>query len=186
MKEILGISEEFDEDDLYTALDWLGDNQEQIEYKLYKQYVSKHGKPPALVLYDVTSSYFEGDKNELSAYGYNRDKKKGKKQIVIGLLTSNTGEPLAVRVFKGNTTDCTTVSSQIAILKSKLEIKEVVFVGDKGMVKSGGKKELTVESWHYITSIGKMKIRKLITLGAFQYDLFEEELQEVFYRHVPK
>lgn len=181
VKEVLGIEKGFDEDDLYKSLDWLCKNQNQVERKLYKKYVSQHGNPPALVLYDVTSSYFEGDKNALASYGYNRDKKKGKKQIVIGLLTSETGEPLAIRVFKGNTTDCSTVSDQIEVLKQELGIKEVVFIGDKGMVKSTGKKSLTKESWRYITSIGKMEIRKLMKEGVIQYDLFEEKLQEVSY-----
>ena len=97
--EILGLPA-FDEDDLYEALDWLGTQQDVIEKKLYRAYVQRTGHLPILVLYDVTSSYFEGDKNELAAYGYNRDGKKHKKQIVIGLLTGPDGEPLAVTVFK--------------------------------------------------------------------------------------
>ena len=80
--EILGLPA-FDEDDLYEALDWLGTQQNAIEKTLYRAYVQRTGQPPILVLYDVTSSYFEGDKNELAAYGYNRDGKKHKKQIVI-------------------------------------------------------------------------------------------------------
>ena len=181
-QEVLGINQGFDENALYKALDWLEEHQEEIEERLYKTYVSKHEKPPALVLYDVTSSYFEGQDNELSAYGYNRDKKKGKKQIVIGLLTSETGEPLAVRVFKGNTTDCSTVVEQIEILKNKLGIEQVVFVGDKGMLKSKGKEALDEESWHYITSIGKREIEKLLKEGAIQYGLFDEDVEEVFHQ----
>ena len=82
--------EEFDEDDLYAALDWLASQQERIERELYRAYVKEQGQPPVLVLYDVTSSYFEGECNELGQYGYNRDGKRGKRgkqQIVIGLLT---------------------------------------------------------------------------------------------------
>ncbi len=102
VKEVLGLNF-FDEDDLYSALDWMEENQETIEQKLYKRYVKDNGAPPVLVLYDVTSSYLEGEMNELAEYGYNRDKKKGKKQIVIGLLTDPDGEPLSTEVFRGNT-----------------------------------------------------------------------------------
>ncbi len=92
VSDILGL-EEFDENDLYEALDWLETEQTRIEKRLYEAYVKDHGEPPAIVLYDVTSSYFEGEHNELADYGYNRDGKKGKKQIVIGLLTGADGEP---------------------------------------------------------------------------------------------
>ena len=140
--EVLGIGQ-FDEDDLYEALDWLAGNQERIENTLYRTYLNKVGKPPVLVLYDVTSSYLEGECNELAEYGHNRDGKKGKKQIVIGLLTADDGEPLAVKVFKGNTADPVTVADQVEILKNRFKIEELVFVGDRGMVKSKGKAALT-------------------------------------------
>jgi hypothetical protein len=140
--EVLGIAP-FDEDDLYEALDWLAQNQQRIENKLYRTYVKQVGKPPVLVLYDVTSSYFEGEHNELAEYGYNRDGKKGKKQVVIGLLTADDGEPLAVKLFKGNTADPVTVADQIEILTHRFKIDEVVFVGDRGMVKSKGKEALS-------------------------------------------
>ena len=116
----------FDEDDLYAALDWLATQQERIETALYQIYVKDHGAPPALVLYDVTSSYFEGECNELAKYGYNRDGKRGKKQIVIGLLTADDGEPLAIRVFDGNTSDPTTVATQIELLKTQFGVTEVI------------------------------------------------------------
>jgi hypothetical protein len=134
--------EAFDEDDLYAALDWLASQQERIERELYQAYVKAQGQPPVLVLYDVTSSYFEGECNELGQYGYNRDGKRGKQQIVIGLLTAEDGEPLAVRVFAGNTADPTTVASQITILKEQFGIAEVVMVGDRGMIKAKGKAAL--------------------------------------------
>jgi hypothetical protein len=110
--DMLGV-EGFDEDDLYAALDWLASQQARIERELYQADVQRRGQPPVLVLYDVTSSYFEGECNELGQYGYNRDSKRGKRQIVIGLLTAADGEPLAVRVFEGNTADPATVASQI-------------------------------------------------------------------------
>jgi transposase len=129
--EVLGL-DRFDEEDLYRALDWLADEQPRLEQRLYRRYVKQQGQPPVLVLYDVTSSYLEGQCNELAEYGYNRDGKKGKQQIVIGLLTAADGEPLAVKVFPGNTTDCTTVAAQIETLKQRFSIAEVVFVGDRG------------------------------------------------------
>jgi hypothetical protein len=92
VQEVLGLGA-FDEDDLYEALDFALQNQERIEDQLYREYVKQKGAAPALVLYDVTSVYLEGEHNELGQYGYNRDKKRGKKQIVVGLLTGADGEP---------------------------------------------------------------------------------------------
>jgi transposase len=176
--EVLGLSS-FDEDDLYEALDWLATQQETIEKNLYRAYVQRTGQPPVLVLYDVTSSYFEGEKNELAAYGYNRDGKKGKKQIVIGLLTAPDGEPLAVTVFTGNTTDPTTVAAQIEIVKTRFKIAEVVFVGDRGMVKAKGKTALTDQGLRYITALTDPQIRKLLKKDVIQLNLFDETAQEV-------
>ena len=90
VKAVLGLGR-FDEDDLYEALEWAASEQEAIEQRLYRDYVKRTGQTPALVLYDVTSSYLEGEHNELGDYGYNRDGKKGKKQIVIGLCTPGMG-----------------------------------------------------------------------------------------------
>ncbi len=94
---------------LYNNLDWLCKHQEQIEEILWLKRSNK--KMRQLFLYDVTSSYLEGEYNELSAYGYNRDKKKGTKQIVIGLLSDESGDPVAIRVFAGNTNDTRTFAS---------------------------------------------------------------------------
>ena len=142
VSEVVGLAS-FDEDDLYAALDDLCARQEKIERALYHQYQRRSGKqPPRLFLYDVTSSYLEGERNELGAFGYNRDGKKGKLQIVIGLLTDAAGEPLAVRVFEGNRSDPTTVAEQIKIVKEQFQVEELVFVGDRGMVKSKGKQAL--------------------------------------------
>ena len=134
--------EAFDENDLYAAMDWLAVEQTRIEQQLYQRYVEDNGTPPAIVLYDATSSYFEGEQNELATYGYNRDGKKGKLQIVIGLLSGADGEPLAVRVFEGNTADPNTVATQIELLKQQFGVAEVVFIGDRGMLKAIGKAAL--------------------------------------------
>jgi transposase len=132
-----------------------------------------------LVLYDVTSSYFEGECNELGQFGYNRDGKRGKQQIVIGLLTAADGEPLAVRVFEGNTADPTTVSSQITLLKEQFGLTEVVMVGDRGMIKAKGKAALSAEGWRYITALTDAQVRTLLKQGVLQPDLFDVHLCEV-------
>jgi hypothetical protein len=172
-------TEAFDEDDLYAALDWLAGQQERIEQDLYQDHVKRHGKPPALVLYDVTSSYFEGESNELGQYGYNRDGKQGKLPIVIGLLTAEDGDPLAVRVFEGNTADPVTVAEQITILKERLGITEVVMVGDRGMIKAKGKDALSAEGFRYITALTDAQVRSLLGQGVLQPDLFDTHLCEV-------
>ncbi len=176
--DVLGV-DEFDEDDLYAALDWLASEQERIERELYQAYVKRKGEPPVLVLYDVTSSYFEGEHNELGEYGYNRDGKRGKRQIVIGLLTAEDGEPLAVRVFEGNTSDPTTVASQIVLLKAQFGIAEVVMVGDRGMIKAKGKAALSAEGWRYITALTDAQVRTFLKHGVLQADLFDAHLCEV-------
>jgi len=171
--------EAFDEDDLYAALDWLASQQERIERELYQAYVKAQGQPPVLVLYDVTSSYFEGECNELGQYGYNRDGKRGKQQIVIGLLTAEDGEPLAVRVFEGNTADPTTVASQITILKEQFGMAEVVMVGDRGMIKAQGKAALSAQGFRYITALTDAQVRTFLKEGVLQTDLFDAPLCEV-------
>ena len=171
--------EAFDEDDLYAALDWLASQQERIERELYQAYVKAQGQPPVLVLYDVTSSYFEGECNELGQYGYNRDGKRGKQQIVIGLLTAEDGEPLAVRVFEGNTADPTTVASQITILKEQFGMAEVVMVGDRGMIKAQGKAALSAQGLRYITALTDAQVRTFLKEGVLQTDLFDAPLCEV-------
>jgi len=170
--DVLG-AEGFDEDDLYAALDWLAGQQERIERELYQDHVKRHGKPAALVLYDVTSSDFEGESNELGQYGYNRDGKKGKLQIVIGLLTAEDGDPLAVRVFEGNTADPATVAAQITILKEQFGVAEVVMVGDRGMIKAKGKAALSAEGFRYITALTDGQVRTLLGQGVLQPDLFD-------------
>ena len=175
--DVLGLGE-FDEDGLYAALDWLAGQQERVERELYQDHVKRHGMPPALVLYDVTSSYFEGECNALAEYGYNRDGKKGKPQIVIGLLTAEDGDPLAVRVFEGNTADPSTVAAQIAILKDRFGIAEVVMVGDRGMIKAKGKAALSAEGFRYITALTDAQVRTLLRQGVLQPDLFDTHLCE--------
>ena len=176
--EVLGVGS-FDEDDLYHTLDAVAQRQEHIEQALYRRYVQRQGRKPVVFLYDVTSSYLEGAQNALGAYGYNRDGKKGKRQIVVGLLTDEAGEPFAVRVFEGNTADPSTVSTPIAILKQRFHVEEVVFVGDRGMVKAKGKAMLAAERLRYITALTEPQIRTLLKRGVVQLGQFAEQVSEV-------
>ena len=176
IKEVFGFDKYFNEDDMYESLKWLSSEQSRIEKELWFE---KKGRGKPLFLYDITSSYVEGDKNELAEYGYNRDKKQGKKQIVIGLMTDREGDPISVEVFKGATRDNATVAAQLKKAKEEFGIKEVIFVGDKGMLKSEQIEKITGEKWYYITTITKPQIRKLIKEDILQYELFDEKLCEV-------
>ena len=118
-----------------------------------------------LYLHDVTSSYLEGQHNELGSFGYNRDKKRGKQQIVIGLLTDCDGYPVATRVFKGNTNDGRTVNEQIEVLRSQFKCESVTLVGDRSMLKTP-QVEALPEGFSYITVINKPTIERLIKEGG--------------------
>ena len=173
--EILGIKR-LDEDDLYENLAWLAEHQERIEKQLFE--VRFHGVTPTLFLYDVTSSYLEGDKNQLATWGYNRDKKKGKKQIVVGLLTGPDGLPVAVRVFEGNTVDTKTVAEQVRTLARGFGVKNVTLVGDRGMLK-GPQIDALPDDFRYVTAISKPQIQKMLSEGTFQMELFSDKVCEV-------
>jgi|WetSurSiteA1Bulk_404760.scaffolds.fasta_scaffold23404_1 hypothetical protein len=172
--DVLGLGR-FDEDDLYANLDWLSENQPGIEDRLFLKKAGAHG----VYLYDVTSSYLEGTENELSAFGYNRDGKKGKRQIVIGLLCDESGTPLSVEVFAGNTRDTRTFAGQVKKAAARFGGKEVTFVGDRGMIKSEEIKDLGDYGFHYITAITKPQIETLLKSGLIQMSLFDQELAEV-------
>lgn len=174
--DILGISEGFSEDDLYRNLDWLQENQKRIQKRLFET-LSKE-KKPSLFLYDVTSSYLEGDQNEYGAYGYNRDGKKGKKQIVLGLLCTQEGDPVSVEVFSGNTNDLKTFQSQVRRAAEEYGCEDVTFVGDRGMIKKGQIEDLAAEGFHYITAITKPQIEGLLQSGVLQMSLFDEKVCE--------
>jgi hypothetical protein len=174
--DILGL-EAFNEGHLYSNLAWLSEQQEAIEKRLFRQ---RYGSAtPQLFLYDVTSSYLEGVQNVLAAFGYNRDGKEGKRQLVIGLLTGPEGTPVAVRVFEGNTPDTQTVAEQVYTLADSFGVEGVTVVGDRGMLKQAEIDLLSEERFHYITAITKPQIKKLLREGVFQMELFEEKLCEV-------
>src|SRR5260221_2023582 len=127
--EVLGLGP-VDEDELYVALDWLGERQEAIEKALAR----KHLHDGTLVLYDVSSSYVEGRCCELARLGYNRDGKKGKLQIVYGPLCAADGCPVAIEVFEGDTGDPRTLAAQIDKVKKRFALERVALVGDRGMI----------------------------------------------------
>jgi len=174
--DVLGLGP-FDEDALYDNLDWLAARQAPVEDQLFAQHTKT--KSVSLFLYDVTSSYVEGTHNELAAFGYNRDGKKGKLQIVVGLLCDEDGHPVSIEVFPGNTHDPHTVASQVAKLKERFGVQAITFVGDRGMIKSQQIDDLAQQGFHYITAITKPQIEKLLRTGTFQMALFEQELAEV-------
>lgn len=169
----------FTEDDLYNVLDWLADHQERIEDQLFHAKYPTPKERPRLYLYDVTSSYVEGEKNELADWGYNRDKKKGKRQIVIGLLGDEEGDPVSVDVFKGKTQDPRTFHSQILKVVHRFKCTHVVMVGDRGMIKGPQIEDLKNFKLHYITAITKPQIRKLVKKGLIQMSLFDTTLCEL-------
>jgi transposase len=166
-----------DEVELYRALDWLGARQAAIEGALAR----RHLKDGALVLYDVSSSWLEGRCCELARFGYSRDGKKGKLQIVYGLLCAADGCPVAVEVFEGNTADPMTLSAQIDKLKERFGLSRVVLVGDRGMITSARiRDELRPAGLDWITALRAPQIRALVDAGAFQLSLFDErDLAEI-------
>ena len=160
-----------DEDELYTALDWLAVRQPAIELALAKYHLTGG----TLVLYDVSSSYLEGRCCPLAQYGYNRDRKRGKLQIVYGLLCARNGCPIAIEVFEGSTADPTTLTSQVTKLKERFGLDHVVLVGDRGMITQARVTEnLTKAGLDWITALRAPAIKALRDAGALQMSLFDE------------
>jgi hypothetical protein len=178
--DVLGMSRGFDENDLYDNLGWLQEHQEQIELSLFRTRQKGREKQRELFLYDVTSSYFEGVCNALADWGYNRDGKKGKKQVVVGLLCDELGEPVSVEVFRGNTSDLKTFANQIAKVAGRFGCERVTMVGDRGMIKSAQIEQLKErEGFYYITALTKPQIETLIHGGVVQLSWFDEKICDV-------
>ena len=171
----------FIEDDLYRNLDWLASRQMMIENCLFK--LRKAHFSCQLFLYDVTSSYLEGECNEFGEFGYNRDKKKGKKQIVIGLLTDHEGDPVSVQVFHGNTSDNTTVLEQIQKIIVRFGVKRSIFVGDRGMLKGPQLKEIGDQAEH-ITALTTPQMRTLINKQVFTLEMFQDKAHTVHHEEL--
>jgi transposase len=172
---VLSLKKGFTEDSLYRNLTWIANNQIKIEDKLF----IKNKRDTTLFLYDVTSSYLEGENNALAEWGYNRDGKKGKKQIVVGLLADSDGNPVATEVFRGNTNDLATFHSQIEKVKHRFGCRHVTFVGDRGMIKSGQIENLEKHGFHYITALTRKQIETLVRKQIIQYELFDNPICEI-------
>ena len=176
VKEILQVGS-FDEDDLYAALEDLQQRQESIEAALAPKAAAPSAR--AIYLYDVTSVYFEGLENELADFGYNRDGKKGKKQLVAGLLTDGKGEPISIELYRGNTGDPPTFLDAVQKLKVRFGAEEVALVGDRGMIKRLGKAALGEAKFCYVTALTDPQIRALLAKKGLQLELFEDQPAEV-------
>jgi hypothetical protein len=159
-----------DEDDLYEAMDWLVARQQQIEDRLAR----RHLKDGELVLYDVSSSYFEGRSCELARLGYSRDQKRGTPQIIYGLLCDRPGRPICVEVFSGELHDDKTLPSQIGKLKARFGLDRVVVVSDRGMVTKANLELLTEQGAGWVTALKAPQIAKLVKDGALQLSLFDQ------------
>ena len=175
---ILGLPS-FDEDDLYENLAWIEKQQLHIESTLFQDRHA-NGEQPSLFLYDVTSTYLEGQHNTLAAFGYNRDGKRGKKQIVVGLLCDENGIPIAIEAFPGNTGDTLTVANQITKLQERFNAQHITLVGDRGMIRGPQIKDLQEVGFHYISAISRPQMETMLTKGTLQMELFENELAEIF------
>lgn len=165
--------EQIDEDDIYQAMDWLLPKQSRIEDALAR----RHLKDGTLVLYDLTSTYFEGRHCPLAALGHNRDGKKGKLQITVGLLCEPEGRPVAVEVFPGNAGDPSTLGSQIEKLRQRFGLERVVLVGDRGMITEARIREeiAPVAGLDWISALRAPQIKALVEQGSLQLSLFDEK-----------
>jgi hypothetical protein len=159
------------EDDLYKAMDWVLERQDRIEKKL----AARHLHEGAQVLYDITSSYYEGRTCPLAQYGYDRDGKRGQPVIVYGVLTDAQGRPIAVDVYPGDTADPTTVPDQVEKLRGRFGISRVVLVGDRGMLTLTQIEALKKHpQLGWVSALRSGSIRKLVDKGYVQTSLFDE------------
>ncbi len=189
---LLDLDDAVDETQLYHALDWLLDRQHSIENALAKRHLSEG----SVVLYDVSSTYFEGRHCPLARFGHSRDERSGNPQIIFGLLTDSEGCPVAVEVFEGNTGDPTTVASQVHKLRQRFHLKQVILVGDRGMLTSARIREdlQPQEGLQWISALKsihpladpKAGIQKLVQDGALQLSLFDQhDLAEIQHPSFP-
>jgi len=181
LPSVLGI-ENADEDELYAAMDWLVKRQAKIEARLAKRHLAHD----ALVLYDLSSTYMEGRHCSLAKIGYSRDGKKGTLQIEYGLISDQEGRPVAVEVVEGNTSDPATVPGAVRKLKDRFGLREVVLVGDRGMLTSARIEALKQDGLGWVSSLRSPQIRKLVDGGDLQLSIFDEmNLAEITHPDYP-
>jgi transposase len=172
------------EDDLYAAMDWLVARQSTVEAELAKRHLSGG----TLVLYDLTSTYFEGHHCPLAKYGYSRDERRANPQIVFGLLSNGDGCPVAVEVFEGNTGDPKTVAAQVKKLRERFHLERIILVGDRGMLTQKRIEEdlRGHEGLEWVSALRAPQIQKLAVAGTIQMSLFDEQdLAEVTHPDYP-
>ena len=164
-------------DELYRAMDWLLGHQEAIETKLAK----RHLQDGALLLYDLTTVFLEGTTCPLGAFGHGKEHRNDKLQIVVGLLCNREGIPISVQVFSGNASECGTLGEQVTKVRERFGLKQVVFVADRGILRSARiKEDLLPHELDWVTALRRPAINDLIKRGAFQPSLFEEvDLAEI-------
>jgi transposase len=166
----LGV-EGVDDNDLYSAMDWLEDKQSRIEAGLAK----RHLRQGEAVFYDLSSSYYEGEQCPLAEYGYSRDKKRGKRQINYGLLTDKDGRPICIDVWPGNVSDAKIFLPMAEKVRADFGVSEVVLVGDRGMLSSKNIDELRRhDAVDWISALRSSSLRGLIAQSGFQVSLFDE------------
>jgi len=163
-------------DEVYAAMDWLGERQGAIETKLAKRHLSADANPSRLAYFDLSSSWVEGTKNELAARGYSRDKRRGMAQIEYGLLTDKDGRPVAIEVFAGNTADPTAFISMVDTIRTRFALERLTMVGDRGMITSARISALReVGDLGWLTCLRAPQIAALANDdGPLQLSLFDE------------
>ena len=171
LAEELGVGDD-DEDDLYEAMDWLLERQERIEQRLAKRHLHE-GEP---VFADVSSSYYEGRTCPLMRFGYNRDRKRGKTQLVYAVLSAPGGCPVAVQAYPGNTADPNTVPDQVVKLKVRFGLERVVLVGDRGLLTQVQIEHLKRHrGLGWVSALKSLQVRALVEQHALQLSLFDEQ-----------
>jgi transposase len=184
LASLLGLDAAIEETQLYHAMDWLLLRQQNIENALAKRHLSEG----SLILYDVSSTYFEGRHCPLACFGHSRDERRGNPQIVFGLMTNSQGCPIAVEVFKGNTGDPKTVAPQVQKLRQRFRLKQIVLVGDRGMLTSARIRDdlKPQEGLQWISALKSVQIQKLLQGGALQLSLFDQrDLAEIQHPSYP-
>jgi transposase len=184
LASVLGLDGAVDETQLYHSLDWLLTRQQSVENALAKRHLAEG----SLVLYDLSSTYFEGRHCPLARFGHSRDERSGNPQIVFGLLTDSEGCPVAVEVFEGNTGDPKTVAPQVDKLRRRFHLKQIILVGDRGMLTSARIREdlRPLDGLQWISALKSVQIQQLVQGGALQLSLFDQQdLAEIAHLSYP-